>query len=303
LGEESQKRKLKMKNKIITLALISLILIIVLTNFSYALSNESIQAKEKLSQAKNAIKEMINLKIPITRVNETYSEAEQIYNAQINLEQTRKKADYKLVIDYAERVILVKKIATQASDELKVFINFYNESSKKFNLSEMDKESQEIITSFKDERFEDTTKLINLGYDKISEIESSQTTINAFKSATSKTLKNFFKENWLKLLIGFGITTILLVIFRTSIKIILVKKKKRNLQLKKETLKNLIKKLQGEYFNKDKISQLQYETRLNKFGEMIRDVDRELPLLDEKISAAQRRKDIKKFKKVKKHKR
>ena len=278
-----------MKNKH---SIILIFAIIILINFSSALSNESINANEKLLQAENAIEEMAQLGIPITRVNETYYGAKQIYDAQISLEKLRRNTDYRLVEEYSSEITLIKDVAIQSSDELKIFLEFYNESSQGTDLSEMDEDYNSIITSFEEERFEDTTELISKGYDTISELEASQTAVNAFRTASSKNIKNFFKNNWLELLIGLGIAIVLFLIFQTSIKIILVKRKKKNLLLRKATIEGLIKNLQKGYFMVNKISRLQYHTRLEKFEEMIRDINRELPLLDEKMSIIKYKKKV-----------
>ena len=287
-------------SKNLFLALVLVTLVISLTNFSYALSNQSMQAKEKLAQAGSAIEELIVLDIPIKRVNETHQSAKQIYEAQLNYERIYRNADYKLVIEYVDEILSIKEMAIKASDELKIFLEFYNESAEKTDLSEMDEEYTEIISSFEEERFEETINLVDLGYDTISDVETSQTTINAFRDATTRTLKNFFKENWIKLLIGLGAAIILFMIFKTSLKIYLVKRKKKHLKLRKATIEDLIKELQRGYFKDNTVSQLQYQTRLNKFEEMVRDINRQLPLLDEQMSLIDDKKDFKNFKRSKK---
>ena len=69
--------------------------------------------------------------------------------------------------------------------------------------------------------------------------------------------------------------------------------------MKKIIIEGLIKDTQRDYFKTNKISQLQYETRLNKFEEIIRDINRELPLLNEEISMIQSKKKINEFRKAK----
>lgn len=145
-------------------------------------------------------------------------------------------------------------------------------------------------------------KLINHGYNTISNIETSQTTINVFKSAASRTLGNFFKNNWRKLLIGLVITIVILIIFKTTLKRFIINRKKRFLKLRKDSLNNLIRGAQSQYFKENNISDMQYKTRLNKFEEMIRDINRQLPLLDEKISEIGYKKKIKTLKKSKRKK-
>jgi len=78
--------------------------------------------------------------------------------------------------------------------------------------------------SFDEERFEDTLELIDDGYNKISELESSQTAVNAVYSATSRTLKNFFREHGLKIAIFISIALFFLLIFWNTLKIWMRKK-------------------------------------------------------------------------------
>ncbi|OIO80683.1 hypothetical protein AUJ84_02815 [Candidatus Pacearchaeota archaeon CG1_02_32_132] len=246
-------------------------------------SNESIQAKEGLGQAEKDILEMMENNISINRVNETYQEALQLYSAQLALEEKGKKADYKLIIKYTSDIGSVKKTALQAKDELEIFSEIFNEVGENTNLSEMHGEYDQIISSLSDERFEDTIKLIKTGYERISEIQSSQTAINAFSNAISKTIKNFFIRNWLKLIIIFSIVLILLLIFWSSLKKLKVRLRFNLLITQKKSINNLLKKMQNNYFKTKKISEADYRIRLKKFKELIRDIDRQVMVLKEEI--------------------
>jgi len=246
-------------------------------------SNESIQAKEGLGQAEKDILEMMENNISINRVNETYQEALQLYSAQLALEEKGKKADYKLIIKYTSDIGSVKKTALQAKDELEIFSEIFNEVGENTNLSEMHGEYDQIISSLSDERFEDTIKLIKTGYERISEIQSSQTAINAFSNAISKTIKNFFIRNWLKLIIIFSIVLILLLIFWSSLKKLKVRLRFNLLITQKKSINNLLKEMQNNYFKTKKISEADYRIRLKKFKELIRDIDRQVMVLKEEI--------------------
>jgi len=246
-------------------------------------SNESIQAKEGLGQAEKDILEMMENNISINRVNETYQEALQLYSAQLALEEKGKKADYKLIIKYTSDIGSVKKTALQAKDELEIFSEIFNEVGENTNLSEMHGEYDQIISSLSDERFEDTIKLIKTGYERISEIQSSQTAINAFSNAISKTIKNFFIRNWLKLIIIFYIVLILLLIFWSSLKKLKVRLRFNLLITQKKSINNLLKEMQNNYFKTKKISEADYRIRLKKFKELIRDIDRQVMVLKEEM--------------------
>ena len=59
----------------------------------------------------------------------------------------------------------------------------------------------------------------------------------------------------------------------------MVDRKINNLNFEKEVLEKLIKKAQYEYFHLRKIPEELYHIRINKFGELIRDTNRKIPLL------------------------
>ena len=246
-------------------------------------SNESIQAKELLNQAEKDILEMASKNIPTLRVNETYGEALQLYSAQIAFEEKGGKADYKLITEDVSKIDLIKKDALEANDELEVFKKDYENANKEVNLSEMQGEYDQIILSFNQERFEDTLVLINKGYDRISEIQSSHTVVNAVYLVTSKTLKKFFIENWMRIIVTLAVVFLLLLIFWNALKRLRMRIKLNNLIMQKKSINELIKKMQGDYFKTKKISETEYNIKLKFYEEFIRDIDRQIMMLREEM--------------------
>ncbi len=263
----------------------SLILFVFLISLASCLSasNESIQASELVAQARQDIIEMQARNISVVRVNESYQDAFQLYSAQKALENTGKRAKYDLVIEYAVHVNDIKKSAFKADDELRIFLEAYDSSAEKINLSEMDEDYNAIIVSFKEERFEDTLELIDIGYERLSEVQSSQTAVRLFYSTTSRTLKNFFINNWLKLVIGIVVVITFLIIFKKALSKFLLVRKEKYLSLQKNVLNSLIKELQKNYFKTKKTSEVEYRVKLKKFKEMILDINRQIPLLKEEM--------------------
>lgn len=283
-------------NNFFVIILIGIIFCLLLVQSSSAtttkLSNDSIQAKESLAQAEKDILEMNEKDIPLNRVNETYQEALQLYSAQLALEEKGGRADYKLVISYTLDINSVKKIAIQASDELIIFKDTYEEAEKHVNLSEMQEEYDSIILSFKDERYEDTLELIKKGYDRISEIQSSQTALNSLYLATSRTIKNFFIKNWLKITIICSIAFFLILIFWNNIKKLMLRIKFNNLIIQKKAINKLLKSMQESYFKTKELSESEYNIKLKKFKELIRDIDRQIMILKEDVFKLKKRKKV-----------
>jgi hypothetical protein len=246
-------------------------------------SNESIQAKHAIDQAKKDINEMISKDIPTKRADESYQEALQIYSGQIALEEKDGNANYDLVMKDALEVSSIKKSALEAKDELEVFMRAYEKAQKNANLSAMQDDYNQIISSFSDERFEDTLNLINKGYNRISEIQSSQTAVKMIYLTTSGTIKNFFAKYGLKLLIIIIIVLILTVIFWNTIVKLRMKIKLNNFIIQKKAINGLIKEMQKNYFKTKKMSETEYNVKLKKYEELIRDIDRQVMVLKEEM--------------------
>ncbi|MGY4884816.1 MAG: hypothetical protein ACP5NZ_04535 [Nanobdellota archaeon] len=247
------------------------------------MSNESMQAKDALVQAEKDISEMLSKGIGVLRVNETYQEAYQTYLAQVALEEKMGRANYENVIKDCEEINSVKETSLEANDELTIFIRNYQEAEKEANLSEMQVEYNAIITSFNEERFEDTLKLINQGYQRVSEIQSSQTAMNSLYLATSRTIKNFFIKNKIKIAVTLAVILLLVLIFWNTLTRLDMKRKLNNLIIRKKAVNGLIKEMQDNYFKKRNISESEYLTKLKKFEELIRDIDRQTMVLKEEM--------------------
>jgi len=250
---------------------------------AFQYSNESIRAREELNKSYHYILDMKAENIPTKRVSELYEEANQIYEGQLALETKNKKADYSIVFEKTKEIERLWKISLKAKDELAVFNETYIEASKSTNLSAIEKDYLEIIKSFEDERFEDTLKLIEKGYEKISEIQASQTKLRLFYETTSRSLKEFLKKNWWKILLGLIGIGIFFMIFGKQIHKFMLKRKLKNLEIKKKTIEKLIREIQDKYFNKKTISETEYYVKLKKFSDMIRDLEREIPLIREEL--------------------
>ena len=74
------------------------------------------------------------------------------------------------------------------------------------------------------------------------------------------------------------------LLYRTQISLWLAKRKLKNLLLRKDTLKKLMGSTQKDYFQYGKISESTYRMRIKNFGDLVRDIDRQIPLLQKDIA-------------------
>jgi hypothetical protein len=66
------------------------------------------------------------------------------------------------------------------------------------------------------------------------------------------------------------------------------KGKINHLNKEKEVVYNLIKELQKDYFEKQKIAENSYKIKIKKYGEIIRDINRQIPLLQAELEKKKR---------------
>ncbi len=267
--------------------LISLFLAPFLTSsqFTYldTLGNQSKISKNNLLLAEECFNQLKSRNIPSIRANESLEQALQIYLSQLYFERKGSSSNYNLSNKYSLEVCQIRDLAFKAQDELTLFNSSWQESSERFDLTPISNLYSEIIKSFEQERFEETTSLIDKGYTELSDFESSQTMINLFYENTKKNILQFFFYNWKKMVISFFIFLILFFILKKPFLVWKLNKNLKDIETRKLSVNNLVKKSQDNYFKKKNISELEYTTKINTFGKIRRELDKQSSITKEKL--------------------
>ena len=290
-------------NKII----VSLVLIILLSIASSAenntLSDEVISLGKDLNLARQDMSEMIESGFNILRFNDTLTLAEQIYLAQNILSSTGGKTDYLLVENKIEELKTLKEYAYTAMDELNTLELSINQT-KDIDLEPVKEIYNNAKTALLDERYEETITLVEDAYEKISELKSFKEKLDAFSDATSQGIIDHLKaenvvvslalnknvQNW-QIYLTLTIIIILSLLWAHSkITIFILKIKISHLESRKDSIRELVARTQTEYFESGKISEATYRTRTKKYGELVRDINRQIPLLREEVQMRARKK-------------
>jgi uncharacterized membrane protein len=220
----------------------------------------------------------------VLRVNESLNQAKTVFSLQSLLKKKLQAYDFSLVIPYCDAITKVKKNAYDARDAISVFQNFYSSSRQEgANYSSVEEIVSEINEEMNDERYEQIDALVNKAYDEVTFVNSQYSSLGVFYSATTRGVLSFFKDNWLYLVSSAAVILVLYLIFRKPIKRFSLKKRIRRLQFRKKSLKDMLMQTQRDYFNFGKISEGTFNIRTKKLGELIRDIDRQLPLLEEEM--------------------
>lgn len=272
-NKEELSNKMRIMKNTVLIAITLFLLITILAPVKAQGYNETLRS---LNQSRIDLQEMIDGGFNVLRVNDTLSEAEQLFEAQEALIKTEGTPDFSLILKRTNEITELRKQAEEMSDELKALEERLREIGSESETHVLFNKAKE---EFADERYDKVTELVEEAYGKISEEQAIQTRFRAIYVASTKTIFDFFKKRWKGIISTFTFIILIYLLFRKRVAILLVDRKINGLNFEKEVLEKLIKKAQYEYFHLRKIPEELYHIRINKFAELIRDSNRKIPLL------------------------
>jgi len=253
-------------------------------------TNYEIQAKSCINESYHILKNMQENNFSVLRVNDSLKQALTLYDSQSVLKDKKKKYDFSIVIPYCDEIKNITEDADNARDEIIVLERVYSISIESgMNSSSIDSLILEINQEMTNERYEKVDPLVQKAHSEITRVTSEYTTLGIFYDSTTKGIKSFLKENWIWIVSSLVFLIILYWIYRKTIRRWKVRRKIEKLNLRKKTLKDMIMATQKDYFNLGKISENTFSVRTKKLAELVRDIDRQIPLLEEEIMKLKRK--------------
>ena len=290
-SKKRDKKEMKTETKFVCIVFSLVLLILFSSNLvltaQASVANVSTDESARLcvDSSKAIMSGMIEQGFNVIRVNDSFKKAQEFYIAQKTLRETKKNYDFSTVLSYCDEIKAIQTQALSARDELDSVKAFYKEvNNSQIDLSKVDLMIADIQKEINDERYEQARQKIDAVYNEIVAIQSSATTLSIFYRTTSRTLLSFLKENWLPITIGIVFIVIFLFFYRYQISKWLIQRKINHLEMERAVLKKLIEDIQKEYFQGGTISDSVYNIRTKRFSEMIRDLDRQVPLLKEELA-------------------
>jgi len=254
-----------------------------------AASEQALEAEDALNAAQKDMEQMVSDGLPVTRYNDTLLLAQQIMEVQLNNENAGAKPDYSVFYGKIDELKDLKQKAYAAVDELRALAVAINQTEG-IDTAPVWDIYREAKAEFDNERYEQSTVLIDRGYEKISELEAIQTKIVAFAESTSRNVTEFLKALWKELLTASAIIIAIVVLTYNRIQMMLIRRRIAESERRRESVKNLTGETQRKYFERGEISDTTYHIRTKKYGEMIRDINRRIPLLREELELRRKRK-------------
>lgn len=244
-------------------------------------------ANDLMQDARNAFagENYTKLLLETERINDTRKreQAKKLIEAAKNA-LGDKKGDYPTVLLKTSEIIELRNRAFEVYDLMLALDMRIKELSSIIELKDAGQKLSEAKTYFYSESYDDAEKTANEGFAIVDRKAAEATELNLLYRAGKENLEFFLRENWKKLLIGLFIALVFGLIFYKQLSIILAKKRLDSLRLERQVLLDLIKKAQYERFNLGAITNKEYEIKTSKFKERIVEVEKEIPVLEEKFT-------------------
>ena len=123
---------------------------------------------------------------------------------------------------------------------------------------------------------------------EIEDIRFESSSLKILSEASRKNVKDYVITNWKWLSVVVVVLIVVLILFYNQMMIFGLRRKLRNLKIEKETIVDLEKKNQKDYFEKKTISQATYKNYANKYKERILQVDEEIPVVEDQLRERQK---------------
>jgi hypothetical protein len=257
-------------------------ILLLLLPLAYAGSNESGYYSQQITSAYDTMAKMQDNGFSVIRYNDSLTEIRQLFANQEVFEDFN-NSDYTLVSRKLESLKLIESNAYLNIDELNA-LKQYISSINDVDLSPVNEIYSEAEKSFKAERYEESLEKIEEAYEKISELEATSTKIKAMYEVTSRTITSFLKQNWRIISISTGVFMFLFLVFYMPVVNLFIRRHISSLEVRSHAIKSLIAKTQKEYFDHGTLSETTYHVRMKKYGELLRDINRQIPLLKQELA-------------------
>ncbi len=253
------------------------------TDLNISQSPAVLQAKRELADAGEAINKMRRSGLSTQRISDLLIIAKNTFQSELETAaQKKEKPDFTAFRQRLKEFNDVFDLAFTAHDELEALKSRIDKAATEVPdvKPAMDLYGQ-AQKELKDQRFERVMDLIEKADEKLLDLASLNTRAAAMYDAAVTNIGNFVNSHQTEIALVIVIPLVLGTIFRQQIKKYQYKSKISSLELERDTLKEEIKKAQQEYFVGGKISESVYTTRVTVFGDLIRDLTREIALLHE----------------------
>lgn len=243
-------------------------------------------ANASILRAQETVQELRDVNLPAQYASDLLLDAEQYYASQIIIENAGGQAAYERVHSITEKIAALRIEEYRIADELDALEQHIADESGTANMISARAMYEEAKKEYRQERFTKADELIDQTYNHINEIKASNTKAKAFYDATRERTAEIVSSMWKPALITSIVLLVLAIVLRGTIRRYRLNAQLRRLHKRLVILDELLKDTQKQYFEEHTISDGEYHLRVRKYGELMRDTHRQIPLLQEQIAMA-----------------
>ncbi|MEK6856048.1 MAG: hypothetical protein AABX66_02720 [Nanoarchaeota archaeon] len=252
-------------------------------------NTEKMNAINCFNESKMIMQELTDKGFNVQKINDTLKVTKELLDAQIDRERRGIKSDYSQINTYCLEIQNTKIEAYKAKDAAysleKEYSNFLANTAKyNINTSEVDSLITKTKQELNDERYTQVISLSPQVESKMIEVQSSATALNFFYKSFSNSLKDFFVKNIFLFIIIGVLIIVFIVVYKLKLRRMFIERKIAKLENEKKVVQSMIKDVQKNYFEKGLFSEGEYNIKTKKFAELIRDIERQIPLCLEELA-------------------
>ncbi|MBI4176003.1 MAG: hypothetical protein HY518_02265 [Candidatus Aenigmarchaeota archaeon] len=231
------------------------------------------QALNAIAEARITINDMQAAGFGTVLAGDLLSQAEETINA-------TDIADYDQIL---EKTALIQEMAGNAfllSDSLKAInISMEELAASRLNTTKAADLYYQASEAFREERYAEAEELIDEAFQAVNEAQAEYSRLNILLSNTQQGLASFIQGNLREVAISTAATALIIVVSGIRLQRHFRRSRVKKLELEHQVLINLIKKAQLDRFEKGSITNREYEIKMEKFKEILAEVEKNLSVL------------------------
>ncbi|MFA6214034.1 MAG: hypothetical protein WC717_02035 [Candidatus Micrarchaeia archaeon] len=236
-----------------------------------------------LMEANESVGRMRAAGLPTSRAGDLLDIGWQWFDGQTAVELSGGKPEYAFAQQKADEIKGIERGSFAVSDDLEVLAGRIGSADSDANLSATRALVDEARQEFRDGRLDEAKALINSAYEELTGAEAQAVHSRTMLESARKNIESFMAENWKTILAAAAGLLVLFFLFQKQIRRFLAGSRLKALLREREVVQSMLKALQKDYFGKKSVNDLTYHVKSKQYGDVIRNINRQLPLLKEEL--------------------
>jgi hypothetical protein len=253
----------------------------ILQNFT--LGGQHNMTLARLLEANASVSRMRDAGLPYLRASDLLDIGWQWYGGQEAIELSGGTPEYGFALQKADEITALEQGSFAVSDDLTTLSARMDSADPDVNLTATRSLMQDATQEFRDGRLAEAQALIDRAYGEVTSAESQAVHSRTMVESARRNIESFLADNW-KTIAG-AIVAVLAIsfIFQKQIRRFLLNARLKSVMREREVVASMMKSLQQDYFQKKTINDLTFHVKTKKYGDIVRNINRQIPLIKEEL--------------------